>query len=108
MLRLRQHNGRQPRGHAAAFGHSHANERCPAIERGPVIKRCPVIERAYAVQCAVGKHETQKGDIGIWQVIYLARRGACDRRKAEDIHTEQIRSCREVKALCEIPDNCCE
>ena len=43
---MRQHNGRQPRGHAAAFGHSHANERCPAIERGPVIKRWPVIERA--------------------------------------------------------------
>lgn len=99
---MRQHNGRQPRGHAAAFGHSHANERCPAIERGPVIKRWPVIERA------VCKQETQKGNIGIWQVLYLARRGACDRRKTEDIQTEQIRSCREVKALCEIPDNCCE
>lgn len=105
---MRQHNGRQPRGHAAAFGHSHANERCPAIERGPVIKRWPVIERAYAIKRAVCKQETQKGNIGIWQVLHLARRGACDRRKTEDIQTEQIRSCREVKALCEIPDNCCE
>ena len=81
----------------------------PQSSVAPVIKRWPVIERAYAIERAVCKPgETQKGNIGIWQVLHLARRGACDRQETEEIQTEQIRQFREVKALCEMPDNCCE
>ena len=108
VLRLRKHNGCQPRGRAAACGHSRANERGSVLKRYAVIECYPVTERAYAIKRAVDKQETRKDDIGIWQVLYLARRRAGDRRKAEAIHTKQIRSCRKVKALCEVPDNCCE
>ena len=64
--------------------------------------RAHASKRAHAIKQADCQREARAKDAGIWQVPYVGRRGNCDRRKAQEVHAERVRSRQRDQGLFEI------